>query len=50
MFIGYNEKHRAYQLIHIETGSLIFSQDVVFDEEREAFQPFSPVLSFEVAL
>lgn len=39
MFIGYNVNHKAYRLVDIDTNNLIFSRDVVFDEERGLFQP-----------
>lgn len=47
MFIGYSDNHKAYLLVDIDTNHLIFSRDVVFDEERGPFQPSSPDLSTE---
>jgi len=38
MMTGYNDHHKAYRLIDIDTGHLSFSRDVVFDEDRGFFQ------------
>lgn len=38
MMTGYSDQHKAYRLIDLDTDSLIFSRDVVFDEDRGFFQ------------
>lgn len=38
MMTGYSDHHKAYRLIDIDTERLIFSRDVVFDEDRGFFQ------------
>ena len=37
MFTGYSHTHKAYRLIDVNTDRLIFSRDVVFDEELGPF-------------
>ena len=37
MFTGYSHTHKAYRLIDVTTDRLIFSRDVVFDEELGPF-------------
>lgn len=39
MFTNYNENHKAYKLIDVETDHLIFSRDVVVDETTGPFIP-----------
>lgn len=38
MFTGYSDNHKAYRLIDVDTDRLIFSRDVVFDEDQGPFQ------------
>lgn len=44
MLTGYNDTHKAYRLVDIETDRIIFSRDVVFDEERGPFQLSPPIV------
>lgn len=38
MFIGYSDNHKAYRLIDVDIDHLMFSRNVVFDEEWGPFQ------------
>ena len=43
MLVGYSSLHQAYRLIDVETSRLIYSCDVVFDEQRGPFMHVSPI-------
>ena len=43
MLARYSSLHKAYRLINVEASRLIYSRDVVFDEQRGPFMPISPV-------
>ena len=43
MLTGYISLHKAYHLIDVETSHLIYSRDVVFDEQRGPFTLVSPI-------
>ena len=43
LLAGYSNLHKAYRLIDVETSRLLYSRDVVFDEQRGPFMPVSPV-------
>ena len=44
MLAGYSSLHKAYRLINVETSRLIYSRDVVFDEQQGPFMLVSPIL------
>ena len=44
MLVGYSSLHKAYRLIDTEPSCLLYSRDVVFDEQRGPFILVSPVL------
>jgi hypothetical protein len=37
MIIGYNENHKTYKVVDIDTNKMSFSRDVVVDEEVGPF-------------
>ena len=43
MLARYSSLHKAYRLIDVETSHLIYSRDVVFDEQQGPFMHVSPV-------
>ena len=43
MLAGYNSLHKAYRLINTKTSSLLYSHDVVFDEQQGPFMLISPI-------
>lgn len=38
MLTRYNDNHKSYHLIDVDTNCHTFNRDVVFDEEFEPFQ------------
>ena len=45
MLTGYNDTHKAYRLVDVDTDKVSFSRDVVVDEE---VGPFHTPLAFRV--
>ena len=43
MLVGYSSLHKAYCLIDTETSCLLYSRDVIFDEQQEPFMHVSHV-------
>ena len=43
MLTRYSSLHKVYRLIDTKTSHLLYSRDVVFDEQQGPFMPVSPV-------